>query len=151
MPQEIERKFLLNAWPPEFDGRGGVPIEQGYLAAEPHGVQVRLRRKGEKTWLTCKRGNGTVREEREIELSQEQFDLLWPLTEGRRLFKRRHEVPCGRLVIEIDVYEGANRGLAVTEVEFETEEEARLFSPPGWLGEDVSGVPQYSNPRLARE
>jgi len=151
MSQEIERKFLLKTLPPHFEKSGGFWIEQGYLAIEPHGLQVRLRKKGETAFLTCKRGEGTVREEHEIELSITQFDALWPLTAGRRLVKRRHELPYQGHVIEIDVYGGSNRGLVVAEVEFESEAAARDFVPPDWFAEDVSGSPKYGNRKLARE
>jgi len=103
MSQEIERKFLLKALPPHFEQNAGFLIAQGYLAIEPYGTQVRLRKKGEAAFLTCKRGQGLVREEHEIELSPAQFDALWPLTAGRRLVKRRHEIPYQGHVIEIDV------------------------------------------------
>jgi CYTH domain-containing protein len=151
MGQEIERKFLLKTLPPDFDQNGGFRIEQGYLATEPHGLQVRLRKKGEKAFLTCKRGLGIVREEHEIELSDVQFETLWPLTAGRRLVKRRHEIPYRGHLVEIDVYERTNQGLIVAEVEFETEAAAAAFIPPGWFAQEISGNPEYSNRNLARE
>jgi CYTH domain-containing protein len=151
MNQEIERKFLLKSLPPHFEENDGFLIEQGYLAIEPHGTQVRLRKKGKTAYLTCKRGGGTVREEYEVELSAAQFDALWPLTAGRRLVKRRHEVPYQGHVVEIDIYNGSNRGLIVAEVEFESEDAARDFVPPDWFAKDVSGSPKYSNRNLARE
>lgn len=151
MGQEIERKFLLKTLPPHLEENDGFPIEQGYLAIEPHAIQVRLRKKGDTAYLTCKRGEGTVREEYEIELSPAQFNALWPLTAGRRLLKRRYEIPYRGHVIEIDIYDGSNRGLVVAEVEFESESDARDFVPPDWFAEDVSGSPQYSNRNLARE
>ena len=151
MSQEIERKFLLKTLPPHFEENGGFLIDQGYLAIEPHGIQVRLRKKGEAAFLTCKRGEGVVREEHEIELSRAQFDALWPLTAGRRLVKRRHEIPYREHVIEIDIYGGSNRGLIVAEVEFESESAAREFVPPDWFARDVSGSPEYSNRNMARE
>jgi len=151
MNQEIERKFLLRHLPPPFEQSAGVPIAQGYLAIEPGGPQVRLRKAGERAFLTAKRGLGIVREECEIALTPAQWEALWPLTEGRRLTKRRHEVPYGERKIEIDVYGGAHTGLVVAEVEFESEEAARSFTPPEWFAEEVSGRPEYSNRNLARE
>ena len=151
MGQEIERKFLLRQLPPFLERSRSAPIEQGYLAIEPHGTQVRLRKKGESAFLTVKRGEGTVREEYEIELTAAQFTALWPLTAGRRLIKTRHEIPFAGRTIEIDIYGGSNGGLVVAEVEFESEEAARNFAPPEWFGEEVSGRPEYGNRRLARE
>jgi adenylate cyclase len=146
---EVERKFLVPE-APDLDGAEADEIEQGYLAIGAEG-EVRVRRKGEKLVLTAKRGSGLSRQEGEIELDRERFDILWPLTEGRRLHKRRHVVPYGELEIEVDVYEGDLEGLMVAEIEFGSEEEARGFEPPDWLGEDVTGDRRYLNETLAAE
>jgi len=113
------------------------------------GLQVRLRKSGELYSLTYKRGSGHVREEREIELTAEQFDVLWPATEGRRLVKTRYEIPFGDRVVEIDFYHDRHEGLVVAEVEFDEEKAAQNFQPPDWLGDDVTGDPRYSNQLLA--
>ena len=99
--------------------------------------------------LTYKRGTGNVREEREVGLTAEQFDALWPATEGKRLVKTRYEIPFGDRVVEIDVYHDRHEGLVVAEVEFDTEKAANDFQPPDWLGDDVTGDPRYSNQLLA--
>lgn len=151
MNQEIERKFLLRQLPPQFEESHSVQIAQGYLAIDPLGTQVRLRKMGDAHFLTAKRGEGLVREEHEIALTPAQFDVLWPLTAGRRLTKKRHEIPLGELTVEIDIYDGSNHGIVVAEVEFETEQSARTFVPPEWFAEDISDRPEYSNRNLARE
>ena len=146
---EIERKFLVSD-PPDLDDTESDEIEQGYLAIGADG-EVRLRRKGENLLLTAKRGGGISRDEAEVNLDREAFERLWPLTEGRRLHKRRHVLPQGDLTIELDVYEGDLDGLVVAEIEFETEEEARAFQPPEWVGEEVTGDDRYLNETLATE
>src|SRR4029453_8850855 len=100
----VERKFLVPE-PPELDGTEPDEMQQGYLAIGADG-EVRLRRKGEKLLLTVKRGSGISRDEGEVELDREAFDRLGPLTEGRRLHKRRHVIQQGDSTIELDVYEG---------------------------------------------
>ncbi len=144
---EVERKFLVNV-PPDLGGAQADEIEQGYLAIGSDG-EVRLRRKGDRLLLTAKRGSGLSREEAEVELDRASFDELWALTEGRRLAKRRHVIPHGDLKIEIDVYGGDLEGLMVAEIEFPSEEEAKEFDPPGWLGEEVTGDHRYLNETLA--
>ena len=144
---EVERKFLV-AEPPDLDGSESDEIEQGYLAVGADG-EVRLRRKGEKLLLTAKRGSGISRDEAEVELDPAAFEGLWPLTEGRRLQKRRYVIPHGELKIELDVYEGDLAGLVVAEIEFDSEDEARAFRPPGWIGEEVTGEERYLNETLA--
>jgi adenylate cyclase len=146
---EVERKFLVSD-PPELDATESDEIEQGYLAIGADG-EVRLRRKGERHVLTAKRGSGLSRDEGEVELDREAFERLWPLTEGRRLHKRRHVVPLGDLKIELDVYEGDLEGLVVAEIEFGSEDEARRFEPPEWIGEEVTGDERYLNETLAAE
>jgi adenylate cyclase len=144
---EVERKFVVSDLP-NLEGTDFDEIEQGYLAIGTDG-EVRLRRKGDRLALTAKRGAGLSRQEAEIELDRERFDELWPLTEGRRLHKRRYVLPHGDLKIELDVYEGDLEGLVVAEIEFDSEEEARAFEPPGWLGEEVTGDHRYLNETIA--
>ena len=144
---EVERKFLVTA-PPDLGAVPADEIEQGSLAIGAEGA-VRVRRMGERLLLTAKRGSGLSRQEAEIDLDRQSFDELWSLTEGRRLKKRRHVLPLGGLKIELDVYGGDLEGLMVAEIEFPSEDEARTFDPPGWLGEEVTGDHRYLNETLA--
>jgi CYTH domain-containing protein len=149
--REIERKFLIRRLPTELRRFRSFSIAQGYLAYEPRGRHVRLRKKGKTATLTFKVGRGTSREEREIQISPKQFAALWPATAGRRLRKLRYEIPWKRLVIEIDRYRGSNSGLVVAEVEFPTLLACRKFKPPKWFGAEITGNKRYSNVRLATE
>ena len=147
--REIERKFLVKRLPPDLASFPRDEIAQGYLAIESGGVQVRLRKKGNVRSLTYKRSLKVGREEREIRISAEQFDALWPATEGRRLTKTRYEMPWKGHKIEIDVYTGKHDGLVVAEVEFADEKSRDAFQPPEWMEEDVTGKSRYSNVVLA--
>lgn len=149
--REIERKFLIKRLPLEILRSRHFKIAQGYLATEPGGRHVRLRKKAQIASLTFKVGRGSAREEREIRLSAKQFLTLWPATRGRRLHKTRYEVPWKNLTIEIDVYHASNAGLVVAEVEFPTLASCRKFKPPPWFAREVTGEKRYSNIRLARE
>jgi CYTH domain-containing protein len=144
---EVERKFLVSELP-DLGGMDPDEIEQGYLAIGSEG-EVRVRRKGDRLLLTAKRGSGLSRQEAEVEIDRERFDELWSLTDGRRLTKRRHVVPYGAHRIELDVYGGELEGLIVAEIEFVSEEEAKAFDPPSWLGEEVTGDHRYLNETLA--
>lgn len=148
---EIERKFLVKELPSNLEKYECRRIEQGYLAVERNGTQVRLRRAGSVCSLTVKRGGGMTRHEWEIEVTELQFQKLWPATEGRRLRKTRYDVPFENFTIEVDIYDGHHKGLIVAEVEFDDEDQCQRFQPPAWLGQDVSGQPRYSNIKLARE
>ena len=149
--REIERKFLLKQLPERLKRARRCVIAQGYLAAEPGGRHVRIRKKGKTASLTFKVGRSAHREEREIKLSPKQFAALWPATAGRRLRKLRYEIPWKNLLIEIDIYRGRHAGLAVAEVEFPDRVMCREFQPPSWFGREVTGEKRYSNVRLANE
>jgi adenylate cyclase len=149
--REIERKFLIKRLPVKILRSRHFPIAQGYLANEPRGRHVRLRRKGKSRYLTFKVGRGSSREEREIRLSEIQFAMLWPATRGRRLRKTRYEIPWKNLKIEVDIYHGSSDGLIVAEVEFPNHASCRRFKPPRWFGREITGEKRYSNVRLAHE
>ena len=148
---EIERKFVLSEPPAEFAGAPSERIEQGYLAITDDGVEVRVRRRGERTVLTVKQGAGERRLEEEVEIPASSFETLWPLTAGRRVEKRRFVLDRDGRRIELDVYAGALEGLVVAEIEFETEAASAAFEAPDWLGREVTGDARYANQRLAVE
>lgn len=147
--REIERKFLLRRRPEGYEDGRAASIEQGYLAVTADGAEVRVRREDGRFTQTIKQGSGLNRLETEIRLDRAQFDALWPLTEGRRLTKTRTRVPCGDLTVEVDRYRGDLDGLWVAEIEFPSEDAARAFAPPDWLGTEITHDKRYKNQRLA--
>jgi adenylate cyclase len=147
---EIERKFVVAALPPGLGAHPAQRIEQGYLAIAPDGVEVRVRRRDGEATLTVKSGPSHVRTEEEIAIDERRFESLWPLTDGRRVTKTRHEIPLeDGLTAELDVYDGAHDGLITAEVEFGSPETSERFSPPDWLGREVTGDARYANQNLA--
>jgi CYTH domain-containing protein len=147
---EIERKFLLSGPPEDRDRFASSEIHQGYLAVAEDGTEVRVRERGGEATLTIKKGRGEVRTEEEIDLDPDEFARLWPLTEGRRVEKRRYLIPVGAgHTAELDVYEGDLAGLVTAEVEFGSEADAGAFEPPGWFGTEVTGDVRFNNQRLA--
>lgn len=147
---EIERKWLVAQPPQEALAAPAVTIEQGYLTVGDDGAETRLRRKGERAYLTVKSGTGMTRSEHEVQLSAEQFDALWPATEGARVLKRRHALPAGDgHTIELDVFAGELTGLMLAEVEFDDAWGAESFIAPSWFGREVTDDPAYKNQRLA--
>ena len=148
-PFEIERKFLVRETPRDIETHSAVEILQGYLAVSDDGTEVRLRNIGQAYILTVKSGKGIRREEREAALSREQFERLWPMTEGKRIEKKRHVISKSGFTIELDIYQGALEGLITAEVEFKTQNEAESFIPPLWLDLDVTLDERYKNKNLA--
>jgi CYTH domain-containing protein len=147
---EIERKFLLPHLPADLETHPHYDIEQGYLAMDEN-AETRLRRSDKERCLTVKQRARVGRQEINLPLTEEQWNALWPMTDGRRVYKRRYEVPHGDVLIEIDVYQRKNAGLAVAEVEFPSGEAAEAFVAPEWFGRDVSGEAAYRNTVLATE
>lgn len=146
---EIERKFLV-AQLPVLEGLKAKPVRQGYVTLAGDSVELRLREKGGAYFLTLKSEGGLQRMEREIEIARDQFEALWPATGGRVVEKTRY---VGALEdgtgFELDVFAGALAPLVLVEVEFDTVEAARGFSPPGWFGQDVTEDRRYRNRALA--
>lgn len=148
--REIERKFLVGDPPPDLERHPRSQLQQGYVAIDPAGIEVRIRRRDEETTLTIKGGSGRSRAEEEMDIGAERFGRLWDLTQGRRVEKTRYEIPAdGGLTIELDVYHGPLDGLSTAEVEFGSEAQADAFTAPDWFGREVTGDDAYKNRRLA--
>lgn len=151
-PTETERKYLLKNLPRAVEGAEAVVVDQGWLPGTRLVERVRrvVGADGDRYFRTMKMGEGITRIEVEEEASAEVFEALWPLTEGRRVRKRRYYVPDGDLRWEIDEF--LDRELALAEVELPREDTP--VSPPAWLRDvverEVTGDPGYVNVNLAR-
>jgi CHAD domain-containing protein/CYTH domain-containing protein len=151
---EVERKYLLRAFPDSALDAPPAEIDQGYLPGDRLVERVRRVRTldGERYYRTVKLGAGVRRIEVEEATTRELFDALWPLTAGRRVRKRRHLVPDGDLTWEIDDF--ADRDLVLAEVEFPASGAQTRVAIPNWLApyvvRDVTDEPEYVNARLAR-
>lgn len=149
MSHEIERKFLVKELPADLENYPHNEIMQGYLIVTDNDIEVRIRKKGDKYFETVKAGSGLVRKESEKEITNEAFWNHWPLTEGKRVEKVRYDIEYEDVLIELDIYSGGLEGLAVAEVEFDSEEESGHFTPPDWFGEEVTHDERYKNKNLA--
>ena len=145
---EIERKFTVKTLPEHLTDYPCKRIEQGYLCTDP---VVRVRRKGEEYWLTCKGKGFLMREEHELPLTEEAYCHLLAKADGRVIVKDRYHIPCGEYTVELDVFGGDLAPLVIVEVEFPSVEAAGAFVPPDWFGEDVTEDPAYSNSNLSRK
>lgn len=149
MSIEIERKYLVNRLPFSLDDLISATIKQGYVIATEDGLELRVRQKQARFFQTIKMGEGLSRTEIEIELSQDQFDRMWPHTDGRRVSKTRYSMPLGHHIVELDRFEGNLAGLVLVEVEFASEDSSRQFRPPDWFGLEVTEDKRYKNKHLA--
>ena len=151
--REIERKYLLRGLPPQTTGATALHIDQGYLPGERINERVRRTRLDGtvRYYRTIKSGAGVERLEIEEETDEVFFATVWPLTQSRRIQKRRYLVPAGKLTWEIDEFLDRS-GLWLAEVELEnTKQRVRV---PEWLkpyvDREVTDEAAYTNHALAR-
>lgn len=146
---EIERKFLVTSTEFLSENTKSNRIVQGYLNSNPERT-VRVRIKGNKGFLTIKgKGNesGTTRFEWEKEIEVTEAEQLLLLCEDGVIDKIRYEIPFGKHLYEVDVFEGDNTGLIIAEIELNEENES--FEKPNWLGDEVTGDERYYNAFLS--
>ena len=145
---EIERKFLVTSTEFLSESVQSNRIVQGYLNSNPERT-VRIRIKGTKGFITIKgKGNesGTTRFEWEKEIEVTEAEQLLLLCEDGVIDKVRYEIPFGKHLYEVDVFEGNNKGLIIAEIELNDENES--FEKPHWLGEEVTGHERFYHPLL---
>jgi len=151
---EIERKFLVTSDAFLSQATRHYEIEQGYLCKEPSKT-IRVRIRDARAFLTIK--SGKMREgiakfewEREIELAdaRELMNLCLP----GAISKTRYIIPAAPFegeerCWEVDVFHsGTMSGKALAEIELGDENEP--FLRPDWLGDEVTGLPQYYNANM---
>ncbi len=150
MAIEIERKFLVrnDGWRQQADA--GTHYSQGYLTSDPQ-CCIRVRVAADKAWLNIKKATSAVhRLEYEYPIPlQDARELMEELCRVGSVEKTRYHVPYAEHVWEVDVFEGANAGLTVAEIELDNAQEA--FESPPWLGEEVSDDARYLNMNLAQQ
>ena len=143
---EIERKFLVagEGWK-KFAGEG-IACKQGYLAADKRKT-VRVRILGDRGFLTVKGATeGISRAEFEYVIDYADAAAMLDLCDSV-VEKTRYVFEQNGVTWELDVFEGANAGLVMAEVELESEDQA--ISLPDWAGAEVSRDPRYYNAYLA--
>lgn len=150
MAKEIERKFLVltDSWKNAVTSK--TRMRQGYIAAEAD-RSVRIRTRNDETaHLTIKFGRNTLtRDEFEYPISHDDAVEMLGFAIGNVIEKTRYTVDFEGFTWEIDVFEGAHRGLVIAEVEMASEEDSPAL--PTWLGREVTGDNRYSNQSLATE
>jgi hypothetical protein len=145
VPPAPERRFLVTEIPPEGLGGDVETLEQGWLPGDGReSVGVTRSALGEQ-WFRA-RAAARGRPGRVEAVARGEFDDLWPLTEGRRIAKRRHLVPAAP-GWHFDEYLDRPLVLAVAE-------EGNAEAPPPWLDpvvvREVSAERGYLDEALAR-
>ena len=150
---EIERKFLVTSEAFIAQACANYEIQQGYLCKEP-GKTIRVRIRDERAFLTIKSsrlrdGIAKFEWEKEIDLAdaQELMNLCLP----GAISKTRYIIPAppyqgAPRCWEVDVFHGRLEGRVLAEIELGDENEP--FVRPDWIGEEVTGLPQYYNANM---
>ena len=161
---EIERKFLVKSDAFIAQATTSYEIMQGYLCKDPEKT-IRVRIRDARAFLTIKSsllrdGIAKFEWEKEIDLSdaKELMKICLPgaISKTRYIIKvkgERSKVKGERLKVkeddlkwEVDVFHGRLEGRVLAEIELSDEDEA--FERPDWLGEEVTGQPQYYNANM---
>lgn len=131
--EEIERKFLIEAFPANLPLKQQLNVCQAYLSTEP---EVRIRRtetagKDMEYFLTIKSSGALVRREVEISICAEHFYVLAEMAPYSFIKKKLHiyELPNGLHLECSSVDEGSSFEFMYAEVEFSSVEEAENFIP----------------------
>ncbi len=149
MAVEVERKFLVknDAW---RAGARACRIRQGYLCLGEDAT-VRIRCADDDAFITVKSKTEGI--------SRAEFEYAIPLADAEHMLvhlcaqpiivKTRYALEFAGKIWTVDVFEAANAGLVVAEVELLHPDE-RIALPP-WAGEEVTDDPRYRNSSLVNQ
>ena len=161
---EIERKFLVKSDAFIAQATTSYEIMQGYLCKDPEKT-IRVRIRDTRAFLTIKSsllrdGIAKFEWEKEIDLAdaKELMKICLPgaISKTRYIIEAKGEGSKDKgqrtkdkgdsLKWEVDVFHGRLEGRVLAEIELSDEDEA--FERPDWLGEEVTGQPQYYNANM---
>lgn len=145
--QRTQRKFLLRSRV-ILEGLVGMRMAQGYLISREDS-SVRVRYTESETAVLSLKGptmSGT-RVTYESPIPFDLAELLVNLCEPAVITKVRFFLPYRHGECLVDVFEGANQGLALAE--FWTEQPEYRTEVPPWCGREVTDDRRYYNEHLA--
>lgn len=142
---EIERKFLVIS--NEYKSAPSRHIRQGYVCSSENRA-VRIRIIDNRAVVTLKNATiGFARNEYEypIPLSDAE-EMLNTMCRQPIIDKTRYFFEYAGHTWEIDVFHGNHEGLVIAEIELEHMTDS--FEKPSFVGEEVTGNPNYYNSNL---
>lgn len=148
---EIERRFLVNLVPSEFIMKRTElsHIKQMYLCTD-FGKTTRIRICDDSAFLTVKGPKiKSAGIEVETAISIDAANKLFEhFSKNKFIEKVRHVIPYEDNIIELDIFQGRNKGLIIAEVEFKSVEDSQNFKPLPWFSREVTEDFRYSNNNL---
>ena len=145
---EHERKFLISDRS-VVAGLSGTRIVQGYLLSD-RDRSLRVRLTDNSGLLTLKGARkGASRVEMEAYLDQDLAEQLLRMTPAL-VEKTRFPLLFDGNLWDVDVFEGANLGLVVAEIELERLDDLQNLVVPSWCTSEVTDDERYYNESLAR-
>lgn len=148
MAKEIERKFLVKNTSFLNLAEESRFIKQGYLALNKN-IEIRISIRDKHNCYICIKSNNNdlIRDEFEYKISEDDALQLFEKCE-KRLYKTRYIVKdIYNFVWEIDVIHLPNKELIIAEIELTSPTETIIT--PDFIGEEVTGNPDYYNKNLA--
>ena len=159
---EIERKFLVTNDSYKQLSTSHYTIQQGYISKDPdRTVRVRIKTLADGTaeaYLTIKS------KPNEVGFSRFEWEKKIDVADAKQLIqlclpgvieKTRWLIPCAHdtqdptsniLTWEIDEFHGRLEGQVIAELELQHEHQT--FIKPDFIGEEVTGMPQYYNANM---
>ena len=146
---EYERRFLLKDKNLLKIGLPMKHISQTYLKIGQSEKRVRCV-DGKQYYWTEKNGIGQTREEFETEISKQEYDyFIKNFKLGKTIEKDRYTIDLnGVKKCEINIF-SKPKEIDLVEVEFESEEEMKKFTPPSWFGQEVTDECKYNSYEIA--
>ena len=142
---EIERKFLIQRLPEIVKQCEKDIVEQGYLSITPE-VRVRTRYRDPSNpryyKLSIKSDGGLKRKEIEIDLTKEQYEGINSCLHAPMIIKQYYIIKLddGHKLEIFVVDPGMKTSFIYTEIEFSTEDEAKLYKLPEWFVEECEPI-----------
>ncbi len=137
---ELEKTYLAKYLPFGLNKFRFKEIIDIYIPKSKNHPTLRIRKKGGNYEITKKepvKDDASEQEEQTIKLTEEEFSGLSGL-KGRRTHKIRYYYGYNGKTAEIDVFQGALKGLVIVDFEFESSKEKDSFEMPEFCLADVT-------------
>lgn len=137
---ELERTFLAKEIPDGLKNCKFKEVIDIYIPKSSEHPKLRIRKNGNKYEATKKEpvdeADKTVLREQTIGLTEAEFETLRKL-EGKVVHKIRYDYDYKSNTAEVDVFQGALKGLVVVDFEFDNEDEKNKFEMPEFCLIDI--------------